>query len=732
MAKKTSKKRPKKLSRKPTKKISKKPVKKPSKKPLKKPSRKLLKKAVRKPKKLLKKSTVKVSKKPSRRVAKKPIRKPSLKISKKSLWTPSATQKNNANMTRFIQFVNRKYGKNFKSYNDLYQWSIDRIPDFWAAMWDFAEIKASKGYDQVVEDLKKFPGTRWFPGAKLNFAENLLRYRDDRLAFIFRGETQKSTKMTYAELYTTVARLAKSLREIGVVPGDRVAGYMPNLMETAIAMLAATSVGAVWSSCATDIGALAALDRLGQIEPKVLFTVDGYFYKGKPFSTLGNAAEVAKAMPSLKKVVVVSYVGYKPDLSSIPNAVHYDDFLAKEKEPALQFEQLPFDHPVFIMFSSGTTGKPKCMVQGAGGILLNQLKELILHTDVKRADKIFYITTCSWMMWNWLLSSLGVGATIVLFDGNPNYPDAGAMWKMTQDEKITIFGLSASYVNYLRSEGIQPGKMYDLSSLREISQTGSVLSAEGFEWAYREVKKDLHFNSISGGTDINGCFAIGSPIQPVYAGELQGAGLAMKIKAYDVNGKPVWDQQGELVCEAPAPCMPLYFWNDPNGEKYRSAYFDYYPNVWRHGDYIVMNSNTGGITFYGRSDAVLKPSGVRIGTAEIYNVVEKIEGVADSLAIGQNWEGDQRVILFVKLAPGASLTEELQNKIRKTLREKASPRHVPTIIMEMPDAPYTMNMKKVESAVTNIIHGRPVLNRDALVNPQVLDYFEKIVPELQK
>ncbi len=669
----------------------------------------------------------KTSKKPSIKPSVKP-----LKPSKKPLWTPSETQIKNANITRFIQFVNRKYGKNFKSYDDLYQWSIDRIPDFWAAMWDFAEIKASKWYDQVVDDLNKFPGARWFVGAKLNFAENLLRYRDDRVAFVFRGETQKSAKMTYAELYATVARLAKSLREIGIVPGDRIAGYMPNLIETAIAMLAATSVGAVWSSCATDIGALAALDRLGQIEPKVLFTVDGYFYKGKAFSSLGNAAEVAKAIPSLKKVVIVSYVGDKPDLSNIPHAVHYEDFLAKEKEPVLEFEQLPSDHPVFIMFSSGTTGKPKCMVQGAGGILINQLKELILHTDLKREDTIFYITTCSWMMWNWLLSSLGVGATIVLYDGNPNYPDAGAMWKLAQDEKITIFGLSASYINYLRSEGIRPGKDYDLSSLREISQTGSVLSAEGFEWVYREIKQDLHFNSISGGTDINGCFTIGSPIKPVYAGELQSPGLGMKVKAYDENGKPIWDQQGELVCEAPAPCMPLYFWNDPNGEKYKSAYFEYYPNVWRHGDYIVMHSDTGGITFYGRSDAVLKPSGVRIGTAEIYNVVEKLEEIADSLAIGQNWENDQRIILFVKLAQGISLTEELKNKIRKTLREKASPRHVPAIIMEMPDAPYTMNMKKVESAVTNIIHGRPVLNRDALMNPQVLDYFEKIVPELQK
>ncbi len=651
---------------------------------------------------------------------------------KEALWKPSEDQIKNANMTRFIEFVNRKHGKGFKNYDDLYQWSVDFIPDFWAAIWDFCEVKASKKYDQVVDDLKKFPGAKWFPGARLNFAENLLRYRDDRLAFIFKGETQKSAKMTYKELYTTVARLAKSLREIGIRPGDRVAGYMPNMMETAIGMLAAASVGAVWSSCATDIGSQAALDRLGQIEPKVLFSVDGYFYKAKPFSTLANAAEVAKAIPSLKKVVIVSYTGTKPDIGTIPNAIHYEDFLASEKEPALVFEQLPFDHPIFIMFSSGTTGKPKCMVQGAGGILLHHLKELMLHSDLKRDDKVFYITTCSWMMWNWLISSLGVGATLVLYDGNPNYPDAYAMWKMVQDEKITFFGLSASYINYLRGEGIQPGKKHDLSSLREISQTGSVLSAEGFEWVYKEIKKDLHFNSIAGGTDINGCFAIGSPIQAVYAGELQGGGLGMKVKAYDENGKPVWDKEGELVCEAPAPCMPLYFWNDPKGEKYKAAYFDYYPGVWRHGDYVVFHSDTKGVTFYGRSDAVLKPSGVRIGTAEIYNVVERIGGVADSLAIGQNWEGEQRIILFVKLAPGASLTEDLKNQIKKTLREKASPRHVPPIIMEMPDAPYTMNMKKVESAVTNIIHGRPVLNRDALSNPQVLDYFEKIVPDLQK
>jgi acetoacetyl-CoA synthetase len=651
---------------------------------------------------------------------------------KKALWKPSEERIKQANVTRFIEYVNKKQGKKMGSYFDLCQWSMDQIPDFWARLWEFADIKASRGYDRVVDHFNKFPGANWFPGARLNFAENLLRYRDDRLAFVFRGETQKSAKMTYAEVYTVVSRLAKSLREVGVQPGDRVAAYMPNLMETAMAMLAATSVGAVWSSCATDIGPQAALDRLGQIEPKVLFTVNGYFYKGKTFSSVGNAAEIVKGIPSLKKVVVVSYTDEKPDLSHIPNAVRYDDFLAREKQPPLQFEQLPFEHPVYIMFSSGTTGKPKCLVQGAGGILINHLKELLLHTDLKREDRIFYITTCSWMMWNWLISSLGVGATIILYDGNPAHPDVGAMWKLTQDEKISIFGLSASYVNALRSQGVKPGKDYDLSSLREISQTGSPLSAEGFEYVYREIKKDLHFNSISGGTDINGCFAAGSPTIPVYAGELQGPGLAMKVKAYDEKGKPVVDQEGELVCEAPAPSMPIYFWNDPQGEKYKSAYFDFYPNVWRHGDYIVMHKDTGGITFYGRSDAVLKPSGVRIGTAEIYNQVEKLGEIADSLAIGQEWQGDQRILLFVKMAPGYTLTEELKNKVRKTLREKASPRHVPAIIMEMPDAPYTLNMKKVESAVTNIVHGKPVLNRDALMNPEVLDYFQKILPELRK
>jgi acetoacetyl-CoA synthetase len=649
----------------------------------------------------------------------------------KLLWKPSEECRQQANMTRFMDFVNQRYGQGFNSYDELYDWSIDKIADFWAAMWEFGDIKASRKYDEVVDDLTRFPGAKWFGGARLNFAENLLRYRDDHTAFIFRGETQQATTMTYAELYDAVARLAKSLRQIGVKPGDRVVAYMPNLPETAIAMLAATSAGAVWSSCATDLGAQATLDRLGQVEPKVLFTVDGYFYKGKSFSSLANADEIVKGIPSLEKVIVVPYMEEKPDISHIPNSVYYDRFIAGEERLEIQFEQLPFEHPVVIMFSSGTTGKPKCMVQGAGGILVNHLKELILHTDLKREDTIFYITTCSWIMWNWLLSSLAVGATIVLYDGNPGYPDADAMWKLIQDEKITIFGTSASYINYLRGIGLEPGKDYDLSSLREISQTGSALSAEGFEYVYKAIKEDLHFNSIAGGTDINGCFAIGSPTLPVYAGELQKRGLGMKVKCYDEKGNAVLDRMGELVCEAPAPSMPLYFWNDPDNEKYKDAYFSVYPNVWRHGDYIIIHSDTRGITFFGRSDAVLKPSGVRIGTAEIYNQVEKLEEIADSLAIGQEWGGDQRVILFVKLAQGRELTDELEAKIKKILRANASPRHVPARIIKAPDIPYTLNMKKVESAVTNIIRGRPVTNRDALASPESLDYYESILPDLQ-
>jgi acetoacetyl-CoA synthetase len=650
---------------------------------------------------------------------------------KTPLWAPSNERKHDANITRFMEMVNARHGLNLDSYADLYRWSVENIPDFWAAMWDFGGIVASRTPDKVVADLSAFPGADWFPDARLNFAENLLRYRDDHVAFIFKGETQSSKRMTYAELYDSVARLAHSLQETGIDAGDRVVGYMPNMIETVIGMLAATSLGATWSSCATDIGPAAAVERLGQVEPKAMLTADGYFYKGKAFDTLEHAAEVARGIPSLKKVIVVSYTREKPDISHIPNAVHYEDYLSKQNNLEIQFEQLPFSHPLYIMFSSGTTGKPKCLVQGAGGVLINHLKELLLHTDLKRSDRIFYITSCSWMMWNWLMSSLAVGATIVLYDGNPNYPDPGAMWKLIQDEQITIFGCSASYLHFLKKENVSPRSDFDLSSLREISQTGSPLSADGFEYVYREIKADLHFNSIAGGTDINGCFAAGSPIVPVYAGELQSPALGMNIQSYDDKAKPIWDEQGELVCEAPAPSMPLYFWNDPDGSKYHNAYFGVYPNVWRHGDYVLIHKDTGGVTFYGRSDAVLKPSGVRIGTAEIYAQMENLPEVADSLAVGQNYQDDQRVILFVKLAAGFALTDELQKKIRKTLRENASPRHVPAVILEAPEIPYTMNMKKVESAVTNILNGRAVSNKDALINPGSLEFYEKVVEKLK-
>ena len=648
---------------------------------------------------------------------------------RKPIWSPSAEWKDRANATRFISFLNRTCGRDIRSYDDLYRWSVEKIPQFWASVWDFVEIKASRGYDKVVDDLTKFPGTDWFPGARLNFAENLLRFRDDHPAFVFRGEDRKSATMTYAELYSAVARLSKALRDMGIVAGDRVAAYTPNLMETAIAMLATTSIGAVWASCGTELGARAVADRLGQIGPKVLFTVDGQFYKGKVLNVLSNVEKIAKEIPSLEKIIVSPYVEQRPDIGSLGNAILLSDFMSKETEE-IRFEQLSFNHPVFIMFSSGTTGKPKCMVQGPG-VLINQLKELIIHTDLKREDRIFYITSPSWMMWNWLIGSLAAGAAIVLYDGNPNYPDWGAMWQLTQDEKISIFGCSASYLNYLRSVGARPGKDYDLFSLRAMSQTGSPLSAEGFQYVYREIKENMHFNSIAGGTDINGCFAIGSPIQPVYAGELQGPGLGMKIKAYDESGNHAVDKEGELVCEAPSPSMPLYFWDDPDFAKYRSAYFNVYPGVWRHGDWVLFHGDSGGITFLGRSDFTLKPSGVRIGPAEIYNVVENIEGIADSMAVGQDWKGDQRVVLFVRLATGHELSEELKNRIKIALRKQASPRHVPDLIIEVPDIPYTFNMKKVESSVANILNGRPITNRDALINPEALDFYEEIARELR-
>ncbi|MFX1419105.1 MAG: acetoacetate--CoA ligase [Promethearchaeota archaeon] len=657
----------------------------------------------------------------------------------KKLWEPSKKWIRNAEVTRFIEFVNKKYRQKIKNGKELYKWTVEKIQDFWEAMWKFSEIIASKSYDKVVEDLSKFPGTKWFPGAKLNFAENLLKYKDDQLAFVFQGETKVSKKITYAELNKIVARLAKSLKEADIKVGDRVVSYIPNLIETPTAMLATTAIGAIWASCGAELQPSAVIDRFGQIKPKILFTVDGYYYRDKVFDIRDNVKAVVNAIPSIEKVVVVSYVSNgKVNVSDIPKAVNWEDFVSKDKNPKLNFEQLPFEHPIYIMFSSGTTGKPKCMVQSGGGVLINHLKELILSTDCKRSDVINYITAPSWMMWNWLISALAVGATIFLYDGNPLYPEPLSFFELIEKHRITIFGTSAAFIHYLMGLGVKPAEKYDLSLLREISQTASTLSPEGFEYVYKEIKKDLYFNSISGGTDINGCFAGAIPILPVYSGELQGRALGMKVEAYNDNAEPVEDDQAELVCEAPAPSMPVYFWgDDDNMTKYKTAYFDFFKdkgkNVWRHGDYIVIHSDTGGITFWGRSDAVLKPSGVRIGTAEIYNVVEQLPEISDSLVIGQQWEGDIRIVMFVLLNEGYELTDELKIKIQQTIREKTSPRHVPKLIYAAPTdgIPYTFSNKKVEIAVTKIIHGMEVANRGALRNPESLDYYMEMKDKLQ-
>ena len=641
------------------------------------------------------------------------------------LWIPSEERISDANMTRFMSAVNEKYGKNFSDYFGLYDWSVSNITDFWKMVWDFVDIKASVKYEQVIDDINKFPGARWFPGTKLNFAENLLRYRDSRTAILFKRETDDPVSISYEELYKKVAGLAAAMRDVGISKDDRVAAYMPNISETTIAMLASTSIGATWASCGSELGIQAVIDRFSQIKPKVLFTVDGYQYKKKPFPMLSDVKAVVEAVPSIEKVIIVPYINDSPDIGSIPNAALYGDFVSSEDEE-LVFEQVDFNHPLYIMFSSGTTGKPKCMIQSVGGILINHLKELMIHADLKREDAILYMTAPSWMMWNWLMSSLAVGCKVIIFDGNPGYPDLGTMWKLADDEQITFFGTSATYIHLLKNQNYRPKDLFDLSSIKTMGQTGSALSADGYRFVYDAIKSDIHLNSLSGGTDINGCFVIGSPSLPVYAGQLQAPGLGMKIKSYNDKGNHTYDEQGELVCEAPAPSMPIGFINDPDGSRLKGAYFDVYPGVWRHGDYIEFYSDTRGVTFFGRSDAILKPSGVRIGTAEIYNVLENLDEVEDYLAIGQNLENDQRVLLFVRLTPGYTLTDEAQKKIKNSLRSKASPRHVPALIFAVDAIPYTFSGKKVESAVTNIMNGRPVTNRDALSNPNSLDYFEEL------
>ncbi len=648
------------------------------------------------------------------------------------LWTPPKTLMEQSNMLSFLRFAEKRAGLRFASYDELYRYSVTELGAFWAAVWDYLEIKARRRFDAPVDDISRFPGARFFVGAKLNYAENLLKYAHKKgPALVFRGEDQTRRALSHAELYDQVVRLAAAFTRDGVGEGDFVAGYLPNVPETVIALLAASAVGAVFCSCATDIGPMAAIDRLGQVSPKVLVTADGYFYKGKRFDTKRNVAELARGIPSLKRVVLAHYAG-DDSAEGVPLGVRWDEFLAPQAPRDFVFAQLPAEQPLVVMFSSGTTGKPKCMVQSAAGLLLNQLKELRIQSEIDETSTLLYITSCSWMMWNWQVAALGTGATVVLYDGNPAYPDAGAIWRVLEEEKVTAFGVSASYIHALMAQGFVPKDAADLSALRCILQTGSALSDEGFAYVYDKIKADLHLSSIAGGTDINGCFAIGNVLCPVYAGELQKPGLGMRIECFNEAGVPVRDTQGELVCLSPVPSMPLYFWNDPAGARYHAAYFDVYPGVWRHGDYVLFHSDTGGVTFYGRSDSVLKPSGVRIGTVEIYNQVAKVPEVAESLAIGQNYHDDQRILLFVRMRPGVQLDARIEADIRRILRTEASPRHVPARIFEAPDLPRTLNGKKVESAVTNIVNGRAVTNRDALENSECLAYFEALLPELAK
>jgi acetoacetyl-CoA synthetase len=667
------------------------------------------------------------------------------------IWRPSAARVADANLTRFMADLKARNGLQLGDYAELYLWSVREPTDFWMELARFAEVRIEWGTGPAMTDdsgrpSSQMPGARFFRDSRLNFAENLLRYADDEPALIFRNERDTRKVISYKALREEVARIAAGLRAAGVVAGDRVAAYTPNLPETMIAMLATASIGATWSSCSPDFGVHGLVDRFGQIAPKVLFTADGYFYAGKTLDSLGSITEALRQLPSVERVVVIPYVSADPDVSRLATAlaallatqraqtsepagarvVRWDEFGSHGRP--LRFESLPFNHPLYILYSSGTTGVPKCIVHGAGGTLLQHQKEHLLHTDVKRSDKLFYFTTCGWMMWNWLASALATGATLILYDGSPFHPGPGALWKMAEEERITIFGTSAKYIAAMQKSDFVPVDSVDLGALRTVLSTGSPLLPDGFEYVYRAVKADVLLGSISGGTDIVSCFALGCPIEPVRVGELQCRGLGMEVDIFDDEGRSIMSThgRGELVCKAPFPSMPVGFWNDPDGRKYHAAYFERFPGVWHHGDYAAI-TESGGVIIYGRSDAVLNPGGVRIGTAEIYSAVEGLPEIVETLAIGQDWQNDVRVVLFVRLKPEFTLDEALRKRIRDTIRANTSPRHVPAKIIAVPDLPRTLSGKLTELAVRNVIHGLPVKNVDALANPQALEHFRDLL-----
>ena len=640
------------------------------------------------------------------------------------MWQPTEEHINNSQMMDYMQLVNQKFGLSLKKYSQLYDWSIEKAEDFWGSFWEYSQIIHHSPYSQVVDDLGKMPGAKWFDGATLNFTENLLRYRDDKIAIHFYGEDGTQSSLSYRELHDQVSRLARSMREMGIVKNDRVAGFMPNIPETIITMLATASIGAIWSSCSPDFGIKGVLDRFQQIEPKLIFAADGYLYNGKTIDCLSKLKKILTDFPSIKKTIIVPFTG-DSNTNVIKNSMLWNDFLHKDSGDII-FEQLPFDHPLYIMYSSGTTGLPKSIVHSAGGTLIQHLKELKLHTDLTQNDKIFYFTTCGWMMWNWLISSLAVGATIVLYDGSPLYSDGTALLKMADDLGITVFGTSAKYIASLESAGIKPKQISSFPKLRTILSTGSPLVEENFNFVYGEWKEDVQLASISGGTDIISCFALGNPILPVRRGELQCRGLGMKVESYNEKGMSVRNEKGELVCTQAFPSMPIYFWNDSNGKKYQSAYFDVYPNIWHHGDYLEIN-DFGGVKIYGRSDTTLNPGGIRIGTAEIYQTVERFNEVEDSLVISQPWQNDERIILFLKMKDRITLTNSLKTRVKKSIRESCTHRYVPAIIIAVEDIPYTINGKKVELAVKQVIQNIEVKNIDSLVNPSILDFYKDIL-----